>query len=265
MEEEITQWDANTYDIVSNPQEEWGKSLVRKIKWIGNENVLDAGCGSGRVTKILSEKAFKGMIYAVDNDTNMLEKAKKNLSSFKNIKIIMRDLNTIELANIPIKFDIIFSNAVLHWIIDHNKVFNNFYNMLKNGGKLCIQCGGYGNLQKTITVFDNIKNSMNFRDYFSNWKISWNFAKPLDTRKILNDIGYKDIEVYLSTAHVNFDSKDNYTQYIKTVVLRRYLQYLPSQDLKNQFLNDGLNEIENNHQNLRWNLDYERLNISASK
>ena len=265
MTENSPFWDANTYDIVSNAQEEWAKFIIKQRKWSGNEAVIDAGCGSGRITKMLTQLVRDGKIYAVDNDPNMIKKAKENLGGIDNVHIALCDLTDADLGNIQIKFDIIFSNAVLHWILDHHKVFKNFYNLLNPKGELLIQCGGFGNLKKTISVFNIVKDSSDFKQYFSEWKQSWNFAKPLDTKNLLDYIGFKDVHVYLSNSNVNFDSKSNYLLYVKTVVLGPYLKYLQSEQLKNKFVEAILNLIEKDYPELKWNLDYVRLNILASK
>lgn len=265
IEEKLFLWDANTYDFVSKPQEEWAKAIIKKRNWTEKEIVLDAGCGSGRVTKYLSKTVPKGIVYAVDNDPNMIKKAKENLGKLENIRIIKGDLTALEIIDFPIKFDIIFSNAVLHWILNHYKVFKNFYDLLKDEGELLIQCGGTGNLQNTISVFDKIKDSPEFKDYFLNWKISWNFPKIEDTKIILEEIGYKNINVDLTTAQVKFDTKSSYLKYIKTVILNPYLEYLPSANLKDKFINKSLVLIEKTFPELMWNLDYKRLNIAALK
>ena len=207
MKENSAFWDADTYDIVSDAQEEWAKFIVKQRKWSGSETVLDAGCGSGRITKMLCEIISDGNIYAVDNDPNMIKKATQSLGDTENVHIIQSDLTDKGFGDMQIKFDVIFSNAVLHWIIDHHKVLKNFYNLLIPKGELLIQCGGFGNLKKTISVFDTVKDSLGFRPYFIEWKQLWNFAKPEDTKNILEDIGFKQIRVYLSDSNVNFNSK----------------------------------------------------------
>ena len=91
---------------------------------------MDAGCGSGRITKILSEIVLFGKVYAIDNDHNMIKKAKENLKDFKNVNVIQSNLLDMDFNNIHSKFNIIFSNAVLHWIlniIQCLKVFINYY------------------------------------------------------------------------------------------------------------------------------------------
>jgi trans-aconitate 2-methyltransferase len=117
-------WDAKTYDkISSSVQLEWGRKLIEKRNWIGNEIVMDAGAGSGNLTKILADKVPQGLIYAVDNDPNMVEQAKTNLSSYKNVNVIHSSMDKV---NLPTKVDIIFSNPALHWVLDQKSIFSHF-------------------------------------------------------------------------------------------------------------------------------------------
>jgi trans-aconitate 2-methyltransferase len=168
-------WDARTYDKVSTIQEEFALKLILLRNWTGKEIVMDAGCSSGRVTKILAKEIPNGKIYAVDIDVNMIDKAKDNLSQFENVTIINSDLLDLSLKIISSKVDVIFSSAVLHWILNHQKLFNTFFELLNQKGQLLIQCGGYGNLKKAISIFDKVKNSAKFKDYFKEWREEWYF------------------------------------------------------------------------------------------
>ena len=159
----------------------------------------------------------------------------------------------------------IFSNAVLHWVLDHRKVFESFYDLLLPNGQLLVQCGGHGNLQKTLSVFDSVKDLPEFSKYFSKWKFDRNYADSKEDENILKEIGYKDVKVYLTDAPARFNSKRDYSIYIKTVDLRPYLKYLPSEQLQNEFVNTVLLHLEKYYPNLCWNLDYIRLTVVASK
>jgi trans-aconitate 2-methyltransferase len=94
-------------------------------------------------------------IYAIDIDVNMIDKAKDNLSRFENVTIINSDLLDLNLQIISSKVDVIFSNAALHWILNHHKLFNTLFELLNQNGQLLIQCGGYGNLKKSISIFES--------------------------------------------------------------------------------------------------------------
>jgi ubiquinone/menaquinone biosynthesis C-methylase UbiE len=138
-------WDARTYDQVSYlVQYRWGKQVLEWRKWQGNEIVMDAGCGSGLLTKELAKKVPRGNVYAVDIDSNMIKQARNNLQFFDNVEIIQSSFADIKLAR---KLNVIFSNSALHWVQDHRKVFQNFWEMLKpmnsNNKNTTIGSNGY--------------------------------------------------------------------------------------------------------------------------
>ena len=73
------EWDAETYDAVSDPQFEWGMEVLERLELRGDETALDAGCGSGRVTAELLERLPEGRVIAVDGSEAMIEKARERL------------------------------------------------------------------------------------------------------------------------------------------------------------------------------------------
>ncbi|HET7642722.1 MAG TPA: methyltransferase domain-containing protein [Nitrososphaeraceae archaeon] len=261
-------WDASTYHRISDAQESWGHETIEYRKWKGNETVLDAGCGSGRLTKILSIKVPHGKVIAVDSDLSMIRLAKENLVKFSNIEFTHMDISEIKLEE---KVDVVFSNAVLHWILNHKKVFERFCQTLNCDGQLLIQCGGYGNLAKTLSILNKVSKSKEFYNYFCNnkgeniWNQTWYFAKNEDTEKILKEIGFRNIQVFIKNKEQKFRNKEEYFLFIKTIVLIPYLKYLPNDMLKDKFAKSVVEEIETNAKELQWKLDFVRLNINAIK
>ena len=261
-------WDAITYDRISDAQESWGQEIIEYRKWKGNEIVLDAGCGSGRTIKILSIKVPQGKVIAVDSDLSMINLAKENLSKFSNIEFIKMDISEIELED---KVDVVFSNATLHWILNHKKVFERLWQILNFEGQLLIQCGGHRNLAKTLSILNKVSESKEFNNYFCNnkgediWKQTWYFAKKEDTEKIIQEIGFRNIQIFLEDREAKFHNKEEYFLFIKTIVLIPYLKYLPNDILKNKFAKAVIQEIERNAKELQWKIDFVRLNINAIK
>ena len=223
-------WDAENYHRVSSIQETWAIELLSKRKWKGNEVLVDAGCGSGRVTKIISNILKEGKIYAIDLDQNMIENAKLNLKDQENVIFIKSDLSSVEL---PEPVDIIFSNAVIHWIKDHYSLFSNFWKLLKRSGELLIQCGGKGNLGTIQPILDLTRKSNAFKGYFQDWEDPWNFASAEETFSTMERVGFKKIETGLTKKIAKFSSFKEYKLFMKTVVMKPYLSYLPS-DYNNQ-------------------------------
>jgi trans-aconitate 2-methyltransferase len=255
-------WDAQTYDKVSsNVQLEWGRKLIEKRKWIGNETVMDAGAGSGNLTTILAEKVPHGQIYAVDEDPNMIEQAKANLSAYRNVQVIHSSMDKV---NLPTKVDVIFSNAALHWVLDQESVFLHFWQLLKpNGGELLVEYGGRGNVERAVRVISKLIQSNQFKEYFVNWKQSWYFPKADEIAILLEKVNFRDIQTNLSRRTTSFSGRDEFAIFVKTVIMKPFLGYLPDAKKKEQFLDAFLKEIEES--GWKWSLDYVRLGIFARK
>jgi trans-aconitate 2-methyltransferase len=290
-------WDARTYDQVSYlVQYKWGQQVLEWRKWHGDEVVMDAGCGSGLLTRQLAKRVPRGKVYAVDIDSNMVRQARKNLQLFNNVEVIESSFTDVRL---PQRVDVIFSNSALHWVQDHRNAFQIFWDMLKpmnsnsnsnsnrdtnnkdptvnnnntidfDSGQLLIQCGGYGNLQKIITLLERTRQLDQFKAYFTNWKQSWYFANPEDTDKLLKEIGYVNSRVQLNRDYVILLNRRIYSRFIKTVVAKPYLECLATDngdELKKAFLELFLDEVKkhSNKSKTRWFLDFVRLNIVAHR
>jgi trans-aconitate methyltransferase len=256
-------WDARTYDKIStNVQMQWGRKLIEKRRWIGDEIVMDAGAGSGNLTKILADKVPNGQIYAVDIDLNMIEQAKINLSNYNNVQVIHSSMDDVKL---PTKVDIIFSNAAFHWVLDQQKILSYFWQLLKPNGELLIECGGYGNLEKILSITFKIVQSDQFKGYFANWKKSWYFPKPDDTERLLKQIGFRDIQVYLSEQTMIYPDRESFMLFVRTVIMKPFIDHLRDTK-KDQFFKAFVSQMEQRQQSKTgWILDYVRLNIFARK
>jgi trans-aconitate methyltransferase len=280
-------WDARTYDQVSYlVQYKWGQQVLEWRKWHGEEIVMDAGCGSGLLTRQLAKKVPRGKVYAVDIDSNMVRQARKNLQLFDNVEVIESSFTDVRL---PQKLDVIFSNSALHWVQDQRNAFQIFWEMLKpmnsinkdivvsgnsvgniGNSQLLIQCGGYGNLQQIITLLERIRQLDQFKKYFTNWKQSWYFANPEDTDKLLKEIGYANSKVYSNRDCITLPNRRIYSRFIKTVVAKPYLERLSAGNggkLRTAFLELFLDEVKKHSgiSKTRWFLDFVRLNIVAHR
>src|ERR1700742_1078351 len=131
------EWDAETYDAVSDPQFEWGMEVLERLPLNGDEAAVDAGCGSGRVPAELLERLPDGSVVAVDGSSAMIEKARERLGD--RVSYLVADLAELELAG---QVDLVFSTATFHSISDHNRLFARLRAALRSGGRLVAQCGG---------------------------------------------------------------------------------------------------------------------------
>lgn len=171
-----------------------------------------------------------GKVLAVDSDSNMIQQAKSNLSTYSNVQVIHSSKDKV---NLPAKVDVIFSNSAIHWILDQDGLFSHFWQLLKpNGGELLIECDGHGSLDKAAHIAFKIMQSDQFKGYFAIWKQSWYFPKPDDTERLLQKIGFRDIQINLSDRTMVYPDLESFLLFVKTVIVKPFLSYLPNDEKK---------------------------------
>ena len=243
-------WDAEVYDRVSGPQLEWGLDVLDRLALDGDERVLDAGCGSGRVTAELARRLPRGRVVAVDGSSSMVEKAR---AAVPEAEVLHADLAQLELAE-PV--DAIFSNAVFHWIPDHDELFARLLAALHEGGRLVAQCGGERNVHALGDAARAVAAEPPFAEHLAGWEGPWNFAGPTETAERLRRAGFVDVETWLEPRRV---IPDDPRDYLETVTLGVHLSRLP-EPLRDAFV-DGVQERMPDP----LTLDYVRLNIYARR
>ena len=210
----------------------------------GDEVILDAGCGTGRVTAMLLDRLPRGRVLALDASKGMLQEASRNLAGYGDrVEFIEADL--VDPLPILESLDGVFSTATFHWVPDHDALYRNLASVIRPGGQLVAQCGGAGNLESVGAALE----SRGLR-----WP-SWAFDDADSTAAALADAGFVDIQCWLNPEPTVFSSREEMAQYLRTVVLRNYLQAAPEAE------RDGL--LEGVLDVLGLELDYVRLNIVA--
>jgi trans-aconitate 2-methyltransferase len=246
-------WDAATYDRVAAPQEEWARDVLERLPLEGDETVLDAGCGSGRTTRLLLERLPRGRVIGVDASPSMIESSRRALADEPRVQLVASDLLDLELAE---GVDAVFSNATFHWIAEHDRLFGRLFAALRPGGRLEAQCGGRGNVAEFLRTVDAVSGDERFAPYLRAVQDTWHFASPANTDERLRRAGFEEVECRLEPRTV---SPPEPREYLRAVCLGPHLELLPA-DLREPFLNTVLES------SLRpLTLDYVRLNISARR
>jgi trans-aconitate 2-methyltransferase len=245
-------WDAVAYDRVSDPQLRWGAAVLERLSLGGDETVLDAGCGSGRVTERLLERLPHGRVVALDASATMLDEARRRLApagervAFAHADLL--DLTAQTLGGLA-PVDAVFSTATFHWIHDHDTLFANIASVLRGGGQLVAQCGGEGNIAALLDIVHRLGLER---------AGIWNYASPQQTERRLQAAGFEDIHVWLHDEPTPFDTADELTEYLETVCLRQSIGAMPAPQ-RARFLQDVVDAMPDRV------IDYVRLNINARR
>lgn len=255
------EWDAATYHVISNPQLAWGLRVLDRLPLRGDEVVLDAGCGSGRLSAALLERVPRGRLIAVDRSANMLDEARKNLAAFgERVTYVQAELTGLVS---PEPADVVFSNATFHWVLDHPALFRALHGALRPGGRLHAQCGGAGNLVRIHGFAEEVRQSPRFARWFVGWSEPWEFASAEVTRERLLAAGFTDVETSHEEAPTPFDGAESYRRFVASVVLRLDLGRLPDEAERAAFLDEIVARA--GRATPAFTLDYRRLNLAGKR
>jgi trans-aconitate 2-methyltransferase len=243
-------WDAAAYHRVSAPQLEWAEKVLERLPLAGDEIVLDAGCGSGNVTQLLLDRLPRGHVVAVDSSESMVEHARQALDPDRTT-VFQADLAELELDE-PV--DAAFSNAVFHWIPDHDALFARLHAALRPGGPLVAQCGGEGNVARLHAAGREVAAREPYAEHLAGWTGPWNFAGAEVTAERLERAGFVEIDTWLEPYPI---TPENPLAFMTTVCLGPHLQRLP-EELRAGFA-EAVCDLAGPE------LDYVRLNIDAKK
>ncbi len=222
-----------------------------RLRLAGDEAVLDAGCGSGRVTLELCARVPRGTVYAVDAAPSMVAHARQTLGD--RATVLRQDL--AELA-LPEPVDLIFSNATFHWLPDHDALFAALHRNLKPGGRLVAQCGGRGNIESVRVAAEHSMAREPFASHFAGWPRPWTYANPEETAARLTGAGFTEIETWLQERPTEMEDGRGF---LETVCLVRHLDPLPP-SLRTRFVDDVGAQLAE-----PLVLDYVRLNLRARR
>ena len=252
------EWNSAVYHRLSGPQVSWGKKVLSRLALRGDETVLDAGCGTGRLTADLLEALPRGHLIAVDLSENMLQSAREHLAARfgQGLHLLACDLLDLPFQRI---FDIIVSTAAFHWVLDHDRLFQNLHAVLIPGGRLEAQCGGGPNLRRLRERANALIATPRFAPYFAEFHEPWLFQDAEGAATTLRHAGFADVETSTEAAPTALDDPAHYREFVRNIIFRRHLGNLPTEDLRNQFLDNLTKQAAND--NPPFVLDYWRLNL----
>jgi trans-aconitate 2-methyltransferase len=246
---EVRTWDGQSYDRISGPMQALGEAVLDRLELAGDETVLDAGCGSGRITEKLIARLPRGHVLAVDVSRSMVAAARERLGPEADV----RQADLLELCfGQPV--DAVFSTATFHWIADHDALFRRLHALLRPGGHLSAQCGGEGNITALRGRAAVVMGREPYAAHFARFRPPWNYASAAGTEARLRAAGFDETYCWLAEAP---QQPDEPREFLSTIVLGPHYQHLP-EDLREPFMDDVLAELGE-----PVIVDYVRLNIEA--
>jgi len=252
-----TDWDASLYHQVSTFQADWARKMLdERLELRGDETVLDAGCGSGRATKLLVERLPDGVVVGVDAAPSMIDHAREALGP--EVRLIACDLVELTpeiLAGVGVgPVDAVFSNATFHWIPDHDALFRRLHDVLRPGGRLVAQCGAEGNVEEFGRVVEGVASAAPFAEHLEGWEPPWNFSSKADAERRLAGAGFVEVSCWITEFRA---TPEDPRAFMRASGFAPILERLPG-DLHDRLVDAVFERLEP-----PVAFDYVRLNIDA--
>lgn len=236
-------WDAKAYAKHSSAQQIWARELISKLQLKGSESILDIGCGDGKITAEISAQLPGGDVVGVDSSPDMITLARKHFpqSRHPNLSFELVDANHLLFKE---QFDIVFSNAALHWIKNHKPVISGIQNSLKPTGRVFLQMGGKGNAEEIISVLDTLIDKKEWCSYFVDFGFPYGFYRPDEYVQWLQDAKLTPIRVELIPKDMSYENKDGLAGWIRTTWLP-YTDQIPA-NLREEFISQVVDKYVEN-------------------
>lgn len=215
------EWNAAAYDRLSEPQARWGRAVVERLVLRGDETVLDAGCGSGRVTEELVSRVPDGRVVALDASAPMLEEARRRLGAdLDRVRFVRADLLALDryVLGKDAPVDAVLSTATFHWVPDHDRLFANLAAVMLPGAQLVAQCGAAGNIARLLDAAHSVGVQR---------AGTWLYATPDETVARLDRAGFVDVDVWTNPEPTPFSDDESLAAFLETVCLRGHLATVP--------------------------------------
>jgi trans-aconitate 2-methyltransferase len=251
------EWNSSAYHRLSGPQVSWGKKVLARLHLRGDEVVLDAGCGTGRLTAELLEALARGRVVGIDLSQNMLASAHEYLAHFgSRVSLLACDL-----LHLPFEsaFEGIVSTAAFHWVLDHDQLFENLRRALVPGGWIEAQCGGGPNVQRLRKRADELAATPKFAQYFAGFREPWLFQNAEEAAKTMQRAGFVEIETSVEPALTVLAGADEYKEFVRNIILHRHLENVSLKEDREKFIATVTEQAAADDP--PFSLDYWRLNL----
>jgi trans-aconitate 2-methyltransferase len=258
-------WDADAYSKASSIQKKWGLELLDKLNLHGDERVLDIGCGDGKLSIEIAARVPGGFVVGIDSSEEMIDFARKRYPAEEYPRLSWQAMDATALIFTE-EFDIVFSNAVLHWIFDQTSVLNGVRRALKPGGRLLFQMGGRGNVNAMGIALGTVMGLDRWQPYFTDFRFPYGFYAPDQYGEWLEEAGLEPARIELVTKDMAFESREMLAAWIRTTWMP-FTEKVP-EDLREAFTAEVVETFIRSNppgEDGLLHLEAKRLEVEASR
>jgi len=218
------EFDGKKYEQASTHQKEWGAKLIAELELKGGESVLDLGCGDGSLSLQIAEFLPKGSVLGIDASQGMIDAALPK--AWENLHFCLLDIDDLDFVE---RFDIVFSNAALHWIKDHAKLLHNVRRALRPNGRVRFNFAGDGNCSSFFKVIREAMTLPPYAGYFKLFQWPWYMPAVDEYSALAHSAGFRSVNVWGENVDRYFPDIDTVVRWIDQPSLVPLLPYIPQE------------------------------------
>jgi len=219
-------FDGEEYRLASDQQKAWGRTLIAELGLRGDEKVLDLGCGDGALTAELAALVPNGSVLGIDASAGMIETARKHHAR-PGLQFALCDINTMDFGS---QFDLVFSNATLHWIKDHCRMLSSVLRSLRDRGIARFQFAAEGNCSNLIVILRDVISNKRYAAYFDGFDWPWYMPSAEEYRCLLEQVPFAEKRVWIENADRYFENAEAMTKWIDQPSLVPFLACVAEMD-----------------------------------
>ena len=256
------EFDGEKYKQASKQQKAWGKKLIAELEFKGGERILDLGCGDGVLTAEMAKFVPDGFVLGIDASESMIETAKK-YNAGTNVRFELLDINEIDFDS---DFDLVFSNATLHWINDHGKLLRNVFKALKDKGAARFQFAGDGNCSNLIRILKEVTSAKKYVSYFRNFDWPWYMPSVDEYQALIDEVAFAEKKVWGENGDKYFANAEAMIKWIDQPSLVPFLVHITGKD-RQQFRDTVVERMikETLHDDGTYFETFRRINVLVRK
>jgi trans-aconitate 2-methyltransferase len=228
-------WNPDKYLLFKNERTQPAVDLAEKINLNDPKNIIDIGCGPGNSAQILVSKWPNCNVVGLDSSRSMIEKAKNDYPNQTWIHEKAENIADDE------KYSLVFSNASLQWMDNHETLIPKLWNAVDDNGAFAAQIPNFANMPVNFAINDALK------------KEKWNNRiKNITWNKQLHGLSYyyellskytNEIILWETRYYHIMESIKGIIDFVYSTALRPYLEQLTENE-KREFVNEILDECK---------------------
>jgi trans-aconitate 2-methyltransferase len=233
----IDTWDPRQYDKFQREREQPFYDLLALVRVSSGMRVVDLGCGTGKLTRVLHDRLDALETVGIDRSGNMLESMREAALPF-GLRFEVGTIEAFAAASAAARstYDLIFSNAAFHWVGDHATLLPRLAAALVPGGQLAFQVPAQHEDPTHVTA-DELADTEPFRTAFGGWRRVHSVQSPEQYARLFHTCGFADPNVRLIVYPHVLASREAVVEWMKGTLLTEYARHLPA-DLFERFVED---------------------------